>query len=356
MQDREPTYPGRVTLTPVYGLANTYDMERADRPLQEGTPLNKANLLKDATAALFGLGTDAVPDDALHLLSRFQSGLGNEYVWEKINREIKDAYDETVYTDSSTPFMQPSGSSSYTMSYGDSYTINKNGSVTLTGETGSFTLNAPFNPDKFEILKGKWFRDPQIDNKIIYLPADTTITQTTDTGTSYLVNMRSSNGWTSRKNFKKDVIFDTILGYVNAPNPNVYPPTVDDGYIYNPLGQLGDKVRIATGSYKGTGTYGSSHPNSLTFAFEPAVLLVSSPSNYGLEGFGYDSSSNVTYAMIGSVLTTSYKQYFGIGVNTNATGYGKKSSDGKKFSWYNKASAENQWNASNKVYHYIAIG
>ena len=60
--------------------------------------------------------------------------------------------------------------------------------------------------------------------------------------------------------------------------------------------------------------------------------------------------------MIGSVLTTSYKQYFGIGVNTDATGYGKKSSDGKKFSWYNTASAVNQWNASNKVYHYIAIG
>lgn len=64
MQDREPTYPGRVTLTPVYGLANTYDMERADQPTQEGTPLNKASLLKDTTAALLGLGTDAVPDDA----------------------------------------------------------------------------------------------------------------------------------------------------------------------------------------------------------------------------------------------------------------------------------------------------
>ena len=32
---------------------------------QQGTPLNKDTLLKDATAALFGLGTDAVPDDVL---------------------------------------------------------------------------------------------------------------------------------------------------------------------------------------------------------------------------------------------------------------------------------------------------
>lgn len=32
---------------------------------QKGTDLNKASLLKDATAALFGLGTGAVPDDVL---------------------------------------------------------------------------------------------------------------------------------------------------------------------------------------------------------------------------------------------------------------------------------------------------
>ena len=76
MQDREPTYPGRVTLTPVYGLANTYDMERADRPLQEGTPLNKANLLSDATAAaikaLLASQTEdpATPNDALNILTQ----------------------------------------------------------------------------------------------------------------------------------------------------------------------------------------------------------------------------------------------------------------------------------------------
>ena len=76
MQDREPTYPGRVTLTPVYGLANTYDMERADRPLQEGTPLNKANLLSDATAAaikaLLASQTEdpATPNDALNILAQ----------------------------------------------------------------------------------------------------------------------------------------------------------------------------------------------------------------------------------------------------------------------------------------------
>ena len=64
MQDRVSLYPGRVKLVPVAGQENTYDMVRADSPTQGGTPLNKGTLLKDATAALYGLGADAVPDDA----------------------------------------------------------------------------------------------------------------------------------------------------------------------------------------------------------------------------------------------------------------------------------------------------
>lgn len=65
MKNRVPTYPGRVTLTPVSGAANTYDMVRADVPIEEGTPLNKETLLQDSTAASLELGEDATPDDAL---------------------------------------------------------------------------------------------------------------------------------------------------------------------------------------------------------------------------------------------------------------------------------------------------
>lgn len=64
MQDRVPLYPGRVKLNPVAGQDNTFDMVRADEPTQEGTPLNKATLLKDYTANLLGLPNTAVPDDA----------------------------------------------------------------------------------------------------------------------------------------------------------------------------------------------------------------------------------------------------------------------------------------------------
>lgn len=68
MKDRIPTYPGRIKLTPVAGTDDTYDMVRADVPLEEGTPLNKATLLTDGTAALLSLGTDATVNDVLAAL------------------------------------------------------------------------------------------------------------------------------------------------------------------------------------------------------------------------------------------------------------------------------------------------
>ena len=68
MKDRIPLYPGRVKLVPVAGEENTYDLVRADRPTQDGTPLNKSSLLKDTTAALYGLDENALPDDVLAML------------------------------------------------------------------------------------------------------------------------------------------------------------------------------------------------------------------------------------------------------------------------------------------------
>lgn len=68
--DRVPTYPGRVKLTPVAGTTDTYDMVRADSPIEEGTPLNKAlfdqkayTLTQDVTVYVDGAaGSDATGD------------------------------------------------------------------------------------------------------------------------------------------------------------------------------------------------------------------------------------------------------------------------------------------------------
>ncbi|MBQ6756517.1 MAG: hypothetical protein IJP43_06200 [Oscillospiraceae bacterium] len=69
MKDRVPRYPGRVTLTPVEGQANTYDMARADDPTEAGTPLNTTSLMTSATAqAIFNDSNDHTVNEALGAL------------------------------------------------------------------------------------------------------------------------------------------------------------------------------------------------------------------------------------------------------------------------------------------------
>lgn len=70
MKDRLPTKPGRVALTDEdTNVTKYYILAMADDPVEEGTGLNKASLLTDATAALFGLTSAAVPDDVLALIA-----------------------------------------------------------------------------------------------------------------------------------------------------------------------------------------------------------------------------------------------------------------------------------------------
>ena len=109
MQDRVSLYPGRVKLEPVAGQANTYDLTRADQPTQEGTPLNKANLLSDNVAAaikaLLASQTDnpETPNDALAILAQAVDAAATkaDVVDSKGNCEIYSG--SYVGNDSTTP-------------------------------------------------------------------------------------------------------------------------------------------------------------------------------------------------------------------------------------------------------------
>ncbi|MGM9564595.1 MAG: hypothetical protein ACI3VT_01140, partial [Evtepia sp.] len=100
--------------------------------------------------------------------------------------------------------------------------------------------------------------------------------------------------------------------------------------------------KIEVGSYVGTGTYGSSNPNTLTFGFEPKLVLI------GEVSWKYFT---VLFNGIGIVMTG--------GSNRKMT---STSFSGKTVSWYNidgyTGSTESrvQMNESGVVYHYIAIG
>lgn len=70
--DRIPTYPGRVKLIPVPGQENTYDMVRADEPIVEGTPINKA--LFDNITAVIEATVHAVDNKLFELSKRVTVG------------------------------------------------------------------------------------------------------------------------------------------------------------------------------------------------------------------------------------------------------------------------------------------
>ncbi len=65
MKDRIVENPHRYQLIPT-GESNTYDIiAKPGTITEEGTPINKATLLKDETAGLYGLPNTATVDDVL---------------------------------------------------------------------------------------------------------------------------------------------------------------------------------------------------------------------------------------------------------------------------------------------------
>ena len=69
MKDRLVEFPNRYRIVPVEGATNVVDLLPVTGVVtDEGTPLNKHTLLRDATAALYRLGPDAVVNDVFMAL------------------------------------------------------------------------------------------------------------------------------------------------------------------------------------------------------------------------------------------------------------------------------------------------
>lgn len=117
-----------------------------------------------------------------------------------------------------------------------------------------------------------------------------------------------------------------------------------------------DGVKIEVGSYVGTGTYGSSNKNSITFGFEPKFVHIAcqTPNNntnasrphtwFWVKGSGFMYTDD------------SYQSTTDVGRT-----YCTVTQSGNTISWYNSVGTNYsptncQANASGKTYNYIAIG
>lgn len=353
MQDRVPLYPGRVKMTPVAGQANTYDMVRADDPTQAGTPINKATLLKDATAALYGLGTGAVPDDVLAELGKYK-----QYWW----RRRLPAGERYVEVQSDIPnaigLFGPYVETSQVI-YSKQLTIDQN--------NGTAALGAALTLPK---TSGQELAEAIVANAPLYVSVSGTIYFIPDGATAGVGANPSFNNSTIMyyTQSNKDYVYingsGTPLGktvtteikqipagdwaYLHSSNRNAYPDSgTQDGHEYEYLGIPFDNAvtapKIETGSYVGTGTYGQSNPNTLTFGFVPRLVMVSPTAS----GFTDNTLSKpfLWFEGITSVLDKAF------GYNNNVT------REGNTISWYTGASYPlNQFNISGTIYYYIAIG
>lgn len=358
MQDRIPLYPGRVTMTPVAGQANTFDMVRADDPTQAGTPLNKATLLKDATAAMYGLGTDAVPDDVLAELGKYK-----QYWWR---RRIPS---HVQYIEQKSDIQK-----NYDIiGRGSPLTYSKD--IHITSETGEISL---VSPTKLELGNGEREDAARVGSAlaaeapcyiqttygegagIYYLPPGTTYSVMDSTtirrnfGNYYYVTLQYPAS--PQGQAVKSVLSNVPAGeweYLHSSNRSAYPDSgTQDGYEYEYLGIPFDNAvtasKIETGSYVGTGTYGEANPNSLTFGFEPKIVLIK-PSTDGTLSKYWMCFTNGLETSGGGLVWGDGSYTFGYNVSYSFSG--------NTVQWYTTDNRSTpQANDAATTYGYIAIG
>ena len=294
---------------------------------------SKEAVLTDETKTKYGLGADAVPDDAFSVLSRFQSGLGHEYVWEKVGYEYTPLWGSAISQASLSNSISHSITVSVTF-YND--VVYESGAWVLANEYKTYSgitngnIQTVLSTTVLQNIGVKYFAD--INGKIYK----------TVPGTSWAGSSSGASQWNAYIGsvcaFTGTNTETASYGYVNSPYADTYPPAVSDGYTYLGPWTVGGG-KIATGSYKGTDKYGSSNRCSLTFDFVPKLVIVQT---YGAGNDGY------SLVMVANS-TTGNSQMSGGGVTVS--GWGTNT-----INWYSSSSQYAQFNASGSTNVYIAIG
>lgn len=430
---------------------------------QVGTPLNKANLLKDATAAQIGLPPSTTPDGMFQALGN----TGELHVWRKSVAISTGTYSlgavqEGLHYIKWANYVT-SDSSVGTFEYGSEVSVNNDGTITGIKNPSTITIK-PWYDDasKANVFKGKFIKMiSQVETsmssfkigEIWWIPADATMTtglvngegntryiaaskrqqvvgvpagttttypvstnpkayqegddakaagyvvgevesgsfilgqanaseqsvlytssdpSVSDDGTinfdkSHFIQIGYATNWTVTtlqeairgKFLQREKIQALPSSYLPAsttyiPNDAVVTRSGDNyivskyqpvtGYAAIPagttieyLGKLGDKARVQVVSYMGTGTYGSSNPNSLTFDFVPKAIMVR------------DNGQGTRF------LEAIYGMEFAV-VKYSAGSFVSMIWNKKTVSWYSDSDPYYQMNSNGAKYYAVAIG
>lgn len=112
-----------------------------------------------------------------------------------------------------------------------------------------------------------------------------------------------------------------------------------------PQGEPGESAVLGVaydGTYTGTGQYGSSHRNTLSFTTPPSLIVIAQ-----------GSASTCT---LRQGITSAIVEYIGGGTTAHYSLVVAWSNNGKTVEWYSSQNATQQLNEYNSTYHYVAIG
>lgn len=289
----------------------------------------------------------------LNALTPRLNNISNEYVWERtkiISEAIPAGYTLGAVQTNVNVFTVTASGTTVGWYYSNSVKVDSSGTVSLA--TNSRQTVAIKNIATVSgQLAGKFI---QIDagattldaSKIYYIPSDATVSYVTPSGRycGRVSKLQVVNGY----GYTEAV---TEVDYFNSQDPNAYPPAESGEFIYHLLGKLGDKVRIETGSYVGTGkTQSEENASSLTFGFKPKLVFIATSAN---------ASDFILVPCFN--LTASYKSYgyiYHMSNNLYLTNDSHAKLEGNTVSWYWMGNNDSnyQCNNSTRTYNYIAIG
>lgn len=249
MDDRIPTKPGRMKITPEDGGPAYYaTVEMADEPTQVGTALNKENLLSDPVAMAVGLTASAVPDDMFDVMAH----AGDLHVWRRTVETFEKipAKYSLGPTQGKIPLTYPkTPTTQATFHYGKSISIDDNGGITINGEQTVRLNSDDSSVSKANNLKGSFFYCDSsttigVDNgfetgpgNVYFIPSDAIISREPD---SYLSGVFYTSKY--QKVYTTPAVPPgTYIDYPVSVNPNAYQEGTDGSE--KPAGYtLGSKI------------------------------------------------------------------------------------------------------------------
>lgn len=289
---------------------------------QQGTLLNKANLLSDTVISTLGLstGADSTPNDAFNVLAN----IGNVHVWRKTvvtEEEIPAGYrlvDDTTNRNNvgdqtvSNALIFLIGDTTAELKYSTEITVNENGVVNLNSVISTNSVPSPVTVlnGKYIQLRYSFGKGPvNLDtNKIYYIPSDATVTLNSN-----------NNGWILVNKLQYVDAYPAVppgthVTYLTSTNRNAYQEGDDAkeaGYV------LGDMVSGYLFASAWTGNASNYYYSETIKVSDTGTLTQENVKSYTANATNDSWVSNIQSAIRGKFITVSGEKDNGGSEGTN---------------------------------------